>query len=406
MGIVDKIFSYKIYAKDDVAVRLIVLFGIKIKFTIYKPLFNEKVCRHLGFKTLLFIRDDGIGDFILDMPYMKYLKTSKKYNGYKLILAGTPAIIELAQKYLDNYIDEYMVLDFKNLKSLRKFAKKLSFSTLINPIDAKVNSVANTLANLVRAKEKICHKGFFSRYDIRKFGKRITKVINNYTEVIDTGDEIMLVRDRCKLFFEKLLGEKLPAAKLLCDLQNSEPDISSEYVIVSPFSRSNLRTYSQENFAKIIDYLTERIKLPVIIVGSRGEIKKAQEIKELCKNLNLVYNQAGKFSLSESIQYIKHAKLLVANETGTVHIAQNYRVNTICISNGSYMNTFQPYPKEESYITYVYPDNIYEYIAKNNNEGYEMEYDINNINPKKVINAIEEVLEQENTKSNKDFCLL
>ena len=70
------------------------------------------------------------------------------------------------------------------------------------------------------------------------------------------------------------------------------------------------------------------------------------------------------------------------------------------------MNTFQPYPKEESYITYVYPDNIYEYIAKNNNEGYEIEYDINNINPKKVINAIEEVLEQENTKSNKDFCLL
>ncbi len=80
------------------------------------------------------------------------------------------------------------------------------------------------------------------------------------------------------------------------------------------------------------------------------------------------------------------------SETGTVHIAQNYGVKTVCISNGSFMNTFQPYPKEESFVTYVYPDNIENYIRENNRQGQHINFDINTIDYKKVTDTISEVM--------------
>ena len=91
----------------------------------------------------------------------------------------------------------------------------------------------------------------------------------------------------------------------------------------------------------------------------------AEYIRSLCINPQMVYNMAGELTINESALLIKNAKLLIANETGTVHIAKNFRTTTICISNGSYMNTFQPY--SEKYINYVYPDNI-EQILKNYDE--------------------------------------
>lgn len=179
---------------------------------------------------------------------------------------------------------------------------------------------------------------------------------------------------------------------MLKDIPDVEPDINSDYVVISPFSKGKYRIYSADNYVKIIDFITDKYNMPVIIIGGNHEICRAQYIKDLCKKQDLVYNMAGK-PLSESILYIRRARLLVANETGTVHIAQNYNVKTVCISNGSYMGTFQPYPKEESYVFYVYPDNIFEYIREHNAEGHSIEYDINKIEADKVNSVIEKVLQ-------------
>ncbi len=392
-GFIRNIFSYEFRFNCDRATYIVTILGIKIKHVVDKPLLNKGICKKMGIKTLVFVRGDGIGDFIFNRPYLKYIKQSEKYKNYKIILAGTPQIVAIAKKFDKQYIDSYIQLDFtyKEIEEKIKSIKNFYADILINPIDAKFNSAVETFAKNIKAGQKIGHYGFFSRFDMIKDKERMENILSKYTEVIDSGENLMHVSERCKIFFELLLGENLPLPLLLKDIPNVDIDVKSDYIVISPFSRSKIRTYSKENFVAIIDYITGELKIPVMIIGSNSERKKAQAIKGMCKYPEMVYNKAG-ISLNEVILYLRMAKMLVANETGTVHIAQNYRVKTVCISNGSYMHTWQPYPQKESCVEYVYPENIEEYIEENNLDGQLLEYDINVIPPKAVIDKINNVM--------------
>lgn len=397
-NILNKIFSYHIELSNRRAVYVYKFLGIKLKHVLRRPLLNQKFCKKHNIKTLLLVRDDGMGDFIITRPYIKSIKESRKYSDYKIILAGTPQMIEIAKKYDSQYISDYIVLNYnkKNLRPLIKMAKKMSFNTIINPSDSKVNIISETLIKYAKADDKVCHLGFFTKGDLNKYKTRVAKVINSYNRHISTGEEVLFIKDREKLFFEQLLGEKLSPVPELKEF--SDIDSYKDYIVISAFARSKHRTYSAENFVKIIDYITENLHYPVILIGSGKETKRAQNIKDACINSDLVFNIAGKVSLSEAIHYIRKSIMLIANETGTVHIAHNYGIKTVCISNGSFMNVFHPYPEKNSCISYIYPENIEKYIKNNDCEGIQFEYDINNIPPEVVINEVNKVLNNADSK--------
>ncbi len=389
-----KIFSYEMkYVLSSLATCTICLFGMKITFKIKDPIFNAKLCNKTGKKTILLFRGDGIGDFLFTRPYIRCIKNSKKYGKYKLVLMGTPQMIELAKKYDRDYVNAYITIRKANPKEKAEFlkeVKKYSFNVIINSVDSKVNYYLEELIQNIKADEKIAHWGFFSRKNLIEEKDYTEKALKKYTEVIDTGSDIIYVWDREKIFFEKLLGEKLPTPQKLSEMQ--DVDFKSDFVTVSPFARAPKRTYSQENFAKIINYITSELKMPVVILGTSKEYQRALEIKEKCINPDMVIVKAGYLTISESMFYIRASRLLVANETGTVHIAQDFGVTTVCISNGSYMNTFQPYPKNESHVHYVYPDNVNKYISADGALGHMMDNDINEIQPQKVIDCINQVI--------------
>lgn len=395
-----KIFSYKFSFNYDKAIYNITFLGLRIKHVIHQPLFNKKICKKMGIKTLLYIRTDGLGDYIFDRPYLKYIKQSEKYKNYKLILIGTPQIVELGKLYDSQYIDKFITFKYKKkseIGNIIRDAKKMYVDVIISPFDSKTNILPETLIKHMTAEEKIGHDGFFSKNDVffpepDKPNYSAKDIISSYTKVIDTGANVMLAEDRARLFFELILEQNIPPACSLNQIPNIDVNIKSDYVVISAFSRAKNRIYPKENFAKIIDYITGELNFPVMLIGAPGEYKKAQMIKNMCKKQEMVYNMAGKLSLRESILYIRMAKFMVANETGTVHIAQNYKVKTICISNGSFMGSFQPYPKDKSYVTYVYPDNIEEYIRENHLEGKEIKHGIDTIPAQKVIDAIDTVI--------------
>ena len=380
------------------------VFGIKFKYRIAKPLTNKFICKVLGVKTLLIIRTDGIGDYILTRPFFKSIKESQKYKDYKIIFAGKPNFVSLAKKYDNEYISDYIIIntnDLFELKSLFKNAKKMNFDIVVNPMDSKTNWIGEKFVKLVKSKQKIGHIGIYGKQDIKNLNKA-KKVINKYDYLIDTGSECNFMLEKNKAFFEKLINQKIPDINLLSDAQFSEPDISHKYVIISPFANDEKRIYGYKNFVKIIDFLTQNYKTNVVIIGSESEYEKAKKIRTSCVDANKVFNLAGKLSLAESLMYIKYADLLIANETGTVHLAQNFSVKTVCISNGSYMGIFQPYPTPTS-VTYVYPNNIMQYLLEHKEYGNASSYDINKIPAEKVLNCIENIFRNKTKFSAEDF---
>lgn len=394
-----KIFSYEIkYVLSSVATCTVCICGIKYTFKIKDPIYNAKLCNKAGKKTIAILRTDGIGDFLFTRPYIRCIKNSKKYEKYKLVLFGTPQMIELSKKYDKGYINAHITIKNSTPEEEAEFlkeVKKYSFNVIINPCDSKTNYYLEELIQNIKADEKIAHWGYFSRKNLIEEKEKVENILKKYTEVIDTGSDVMYVWDREKIFFEKLLGEKLPTPQKLSEMQ--DVDLKSDFVTISPFSRSSHRTYSRENFAKIINHITNDLKMPVVILGTLKEYRRASEIKDNCINPDMVYIKTGYLTILESILYIRASKLLVANETGTVHIAQDFGVPTVCISNGSYMNTFQPYPKNESYVRYIYPDDVNKYISAEGAFGHLIYNDINEIKIQKVLDCIDEVLGKKTT---------
>lgn len=109
----------------------------------------------------------------------------------------------------------------------------------------------------------------------------------------------------------------------------SEKDIPASHhagyiaiVIGASFVTKKLPVYKLQELCAKIDH-------PVILLGGvedatdGEEIKKTDEVK--------IYNACGKFSLNESADLLRRAKLVVAHDTGLMHIASALKKQVIAV---------------------------------------------------------------------------
>ena len=75
--------------------------------------------------------------------------------------------------------------------------------------------------------------------------------------------------------------------------------------------------------------LCSKIDHPIILLGGKDDATNGEEIKKL--DSVKIYNACGKFSLNESADLIRRAKLIIAHDTGLMHIASALRKHVIAI---------------------------------------------------------------------------
>jgi ADP-heptose:LPS heptosyltransferase len=87
--------------------------------------------------------------------------------------------------------------------------------------------------------------------------------------------------------------------------------------------------------------LCSQLQHPVILLGGKEDAAKGNEIAGM--DPIKIYNACGKFSLNESADLVKKAKLVVTNDTGLMHIAAAYKKPIISIW-GNTVPEFGMYP--------------------------------------------------------------
>ena len=81
-----------------------------LEYFIYK---NKNV--FVNKNTLLLLRLDSIGDYILFRNFIRALKESKKYKDYKITLCGNSRWKDLALHLDKQYITEYIWVDYHKM---------------------------------------------------------------------------------------------------------------------------------------------------------------------------------------------------------------------------------------------------------------------------------------------------
>lgn len=94
---------------------------------------------------------------------------------------------------------------------------------------------------------------------------------------------------------------------------------NTPYVLIHPGATAPSRRYPVEYFAAAADQIAERLQCPIVLGGTPAEVPLVQEMRGLMKSP--IVNLAGDLSLGECAASIAMAHVLVANNSGPVHLA-------------------------------------------------------------------------------------
>lgn len=373
------------------------LFNFLIFFIILPFIKAKKIKPVAG--TLLIIRLDAIGDYVLFRNFIKILKESSKYQNYKITLCGNVVWKDLAENLDMDVVENFIWINRKNFYGnliykykILKEVHNYGFETAIETTYSREVLFGDEIIKVSEAAERIGNTGSLDRH--AKW-KRNLFSDGWYTKLIESKENNLFEFYRNKEFFESLLETKIDIKKPSIDVSNISFNklAGKSYIVLFPGGSSEKRRWNISNFVEIARYILDNSGYYIVIDGSKREIKLAQNIWDNLKS-ERVFITAGSSSLTEMAKLLSDAELLISNETSAVHYAVAVNTKFICISNGAYYNRFHPYPKEifnDSY--YIYPSEIMNNKSFDaNTYRFESVLDINQIKPEEVKNLLKKLI--------------
>ncbi len=349
-------------------------------------------------KSILLIRIDAIGDYILFRNFIEAIRYEK--IGYKFFLLGNILWKDIAKTLDASYIDYFIWIDrhkFHNnliyrFKKLREIGSK-DYNIVINPTYSREFFYSDWIVNFVKAEKKIGSIGGYS--NIKKWQKKISD--RYYTKLIPAKDEVTFEFYRNKEFFENFLNKTINIVKPCIEQEkiNFQIDLPKKYVVIFPGGSGKFKKWPIERFALIAKYIIHKYGFNIIVAGGMSE---EEDVNKLIKMLpqTKILNLAGKISITEFAGVIRSSALLISNDTMAPHFAVALGCKCIVIYNGKYFGRFVPYPKEitQNYYAIYHPfikKNLEEYKVLSNNYRFDGRLNIKEITAEDIIKGIDDV---------------
>lgn len=360
-----------------------------------------KAQKNITSKTLLLIRLDAIGDYVLFRNFIGELKTSEKYKGYKITLLGNSIWKSISENLDNQYIDDFIWLDrvkfnenlFYRYKKLKEITSK-GYAAIVSPVHSREFFYSDNIVKLVNAKEKIGSTGDLQ--NIKLWQKKISN--RYYTKLVPAKHEIMFEFYRNKDFFENLLHKRISIKKTYIKLEPNKPtfNLPQKYAIIFIGASERNRQWNIESFAKVGNYMKSKYDYEIVLCGAPSDEDKAKEFAQYFKGeyIDLV----GKTSLMDLLYVVYRGYIMIANETLAPHFAVALEMkNTFVIYNGIHYGRFTPYPGEIAFNYHViyHPaieKDLKSYQERSNGYEFQNQLNINDISSEDVIDKIDSVL--------------
>ncbi|MBT8383566.1 MAG: glycosyltransferase family 9 protein, partial [Ignavibacteria bacterium] len=130
-----------------------------------------------------------------------------------------------------------------------------------------------------------------------------------------------------------------------------ENEIKTEKIIaVAPGSVWQTKVYPAQHYKEVINYLTED-GYTIILIGGKADKGLCEQIKSTSDVS--VLNLSGNFSFIETVELLKHVKLLISNDSAPTHLGMCADIPVLTI----YCSTvpgfgFYPYNEQSEFISF------------------------------------------------------
>ena len=298
--------------------------------------------------TVLIIRVDAIGDFLLWLDSAKDLRRLYPKGQYYMVLLGNETWFELAQNI--DYWDEVWKIDrikfARNILyrwEILKKIRKAGFEIVIQPTISREFDIGDALICASGAPHRIGSIG-----DLCNMNKRLKSFADRwYTKLIPVSGEQLMELERNAEFMRVLGTNDFKAhVQVLCLSKKFDGvSIIDNYYVIFPGASSQYKRWPLQRFVALIKRIYQATGWVGIICGSQNEEMLGNVLEQ---SVNVpIKNYIGKTSLSELTKIISEAHLLVGNDTSAIHLAAAVSTPAVCIVGGGHFGRFLPYHLNE-----------------------------------------------------------
>lgn len=314
--------------------------------------------------TLVILKFDVLGDYVVLRNYLRYLKTHSHYADYAFTLCGNAAFRTLAEAFDADLFTSFVWTDIYKLSTrpLYRFRfvrqlRKRGFAVVFCPTHSRVLVLDDFLARATGAPTRIGCQG--DRINLASWEAPYGNWC--YSRLLPSQPGIVFEPERNRQTLEALLGHPVPVLPPVFPAYTIPPASSSgPYIVLSLGAGQPSRVWPASRFADLVRYLRNaHPDYRIMLTGAPGEEPFANDLLTQLDRLANVTDLTGKLTLLQLIELLNEAALLVANETGTVHLAAALQTPTVVVSQGKSLVRWHPYPATVNQsVHYVYPPEL------------------------------------------------
>lgn len=288
-------------------------------------------------KKICIIRTAYIGDVVMTLPMLPPLK--QKFPDATVTFLTSTASAPLLQH--NPHIDEILTFDPFWFYPTRKknwlvFTRKLltlCFDLVIET-RADIRELA-LIAFWIQAK-------YIVSYDVGGGGYLLTHIVPypGFCHKVDYHLNIL-----------EYLGASTQGADAKIYITDAEYDtvslllknkgVNGPFIAVHPGSRLVLKRWYPDRFAQLCDILTNRYKMPVVLLGARQEQPLVAKIQTLAQHRIITIN--GELELRQLTAVLALARVFICNDSAPMHIAAAMNTPTVAIFGPSKSVETAPY---------------------------------------------------------------
>jgi len=258
---------------------------------------NKKKIRKIIFITLT-----NIGDVVLTLPSLDYLKEKFKEAKFTILSGQHSSILFSNDPRIKENISYNKHASFNDKFALFNKLRKEKFDVIVD--------LRNT------AFRWLAKASFKNPYIIKIPDEiRHVRLKHLYTTKAAFGDNSGFKDVRpapLSIHIDKQSKDR--AAQLLHECGFSK---DSDYIIVSPSARSKTKRWHKEGFINICNDLLKHYQ--IILIGDKNDASVTQDINRHLGNRCI--DLSGRTNLLEAITMIKEAKLIICNDSAISHFA-------------------------------------------------------------------------------------
>lgn len=296
-------------------------------------------------RTLLIVKTDAIGDYLLFRNYLADIRASEMFRGWRISYLGWSACRDLVLAFDKELIDEFIWLDrvaFMRRPLLRwavmRDLRRRGFGVVFNPCSQRDLVVMDSLVRASAAPQRIgCGGDSVNRtwLDCRVGDSW-------YTRLFKLPREAFFEFERNRAMVSQLLDQGLPRVRPQLEVTAPAGKRGKE-VLVFPGARHPRRQWPAARLAELIVRMHREHHVRVVLCGGPGDRELAAEVCALAHGA-ATENRAGQTSMRELAELIAGSCLVVTGDSGPLHLAAALDARLVCLSTANQLFRFTPYP--------------------------------------------------------------